>query len=311
MKKSPISSEPTDHESVSNAWGVSVSSFESGLISRRVAERTLRAYMSDVGALSLWACSAGVGPTDVGARELRRHVAVLSAAGLAPSTIARRLATFRAFFATLCEQGEMEQNPAELLSAPRRVKRLPDVLRGDEVAALLERIPATTPLELRDRAMFEIAYGGGLRAAELVDLDVNSIDFDGESIRVEGKGSKTRLVPIGEPAVKATVDWLNKGRKPLSEGDTPALFLTRSGKRLSTSDVRRRLSGWASRAGLPPGTHPHMLRHSFATHLLDGGADLRAIQELLGHSSISTTQIYTRVEKERLRTAYKQAHPRA
>ncbi|MSW88677.1 MAG: tyrosine recombinase XerC, partial [Actinobacteria bacterium] len=165
MKKSPIGTEPTDHESVLDAWTISVSAFESGLISRRVADRTLRAYLSDVGALSIWACAAGVGPTDVGARELRRHVAVLSAAGLAPSTIARRLATFRAFFATLCEQGQMDQNPAELLSAPRRVKRLPDVLRGDEVASLLERIPATTPLELRDRAMFEIAYGGGLRAA--------------------------------------------------------------------------------------------------------------------------------------------------
>ena len=159
--------------------------------------------------------------------------------------------------------------------------------------------------------MFELAYGSGLRAAELVDLNVDSLDFDGEEVRVEGKGAKTRVVPMNEPSGMALTSWLDRGRSSLTTDQEAALFVSRTGRRLSTSDVRRRLRGWSARAGLPPGTHPHALRHSFATHLLEGGADLRAIQELLGHSSISTTQIYTKVEAERLRSAYRDAHPRA
>jgi len=316
MKKTPIKADPiavSDDTTISSDWAQSLTRFSAGLDARRVAQRTLRAYTTDIRALAAWATAAGVEPDQIGARELRRHVAVIAADGLAPTTVARRLASYRSFFATLMADGRTEQNPAELLSAPRRTRKLPDVLRKDDVAALLERIPATTPLELRDRALFEVAYGGGLRAAELVDLNMDSINFENEAVRVEGKGGKTRMVPLGEPASNAVKDWLDKGRGGLTGSDLTetALFLSRSGRRLSTSDVRRRLSGWASRAGLPPGTHPHSLRHSFATHLLDGGADLRSIQELLGHSSISTTQIYTRVEAERLRTAYRDAHPRA
>jgi site-specific recombinase XerD len=186
------------------------------------------------------------------------------------------------------------------------------VLRPDELAALLDRIPATTPLELRDRALFELAYACGLRAEELVRLDVASIGFDAEEVRVEGKGSKTRIVPVGEPALAALARYLDRGRAALAAGhDEPALLLSKSGRRLSTSDVRRRLKVWARRAAMQGGISPHALRHSFATHLLDGGADLRAIQELLGHSSLSTTQIYTRVESARLRDAYARSHPRA
>ncbi|HET6864605.1 MAG TPA: tyrosine-type recombinase/integrase, partial [Solirubrobacteraceae bacterium] len=184
------------------------------------------------------------------------------------------------------------------------------------VSALLDSIPGATPLELRDRALFELAYACGLRAEELVSLDLESLDFDAESVRVEGKGGKTRLVPLGEHARQALERYLARAR-PLLErtGGDPALFLSKSGRRLSTSDVRRRLSGWATRAvARSPGlsrAHPHALRHSFATHLLDGGADLRAIQELLGHATISTTQVYTRVESARLRSTYSRAHPRA
>lgn len=292
-------------------WESTLDSFERGLKARRVAERTVKAYLSDLSGLAAWASSSGLGPYELGARELRRHVAVLAAEGLAPSTVARRLASFRAFFGSLTADGKTAQNPAELLSTPRRNRHLPDVLRRDEIVALLERIPAVTPLDLRDRAIFETAYAGGLRAAELVDLNVESLQFDAESVRVEGKGGKTRIVPLGEPAFKALTAWLDRGRGGLAEKDESALFVSRTGKRLSTSDVRRRLNGWVAKAGLPPGTHPHAIRHSFATHLLEGGADLRAIQELLGHSSISTTQIYTRVEAERLRSAYNSAHPRA
>jgi integrase/recombinase XerC/integrase/recombinase XerD len=188
---------------------------------------------------------------------------------------------------------------------------------------LLERIPATSPLALRDRALFELAYSSGLRAEELVSLELHSVDFDSELVRVEGKGDKTRLVPLGEPAQAALRAYLQRGRGALTaarvtsspDAGEPALFVSKSGRRLSTSDVRRRLRGWARQAGAGTtglaGAHPHALRHSFATHLLEGGADLRSIQELLGHATISTTQVYTRVEAARLRSAYSRAHPRA
>ncbi len=183
------------------------------------------------------------------------------------------------------------------------------------MATLLDRIPATTALELRDRAMFELAYGSGLRAEELVSLDFEAIDFDSESVRVEGKGNKTRVVPVGEHALRALERYIHAGRRALVSAPDPALFLSKSGRRLSTSDVRRRLRTWARQAAarVPAvgDAHPHALRHSFATHLLEGGADLRAIQEMLGHANLSTTQLYTRVESRRLRSAYTRAHPRA
>jgi integrase/recombinase XerC/integrase/recombinase XerD len=177
---------------------------------------------------------------------------------------------------------------------------------------MLERIPASTPLELRDRALFELAYACGLRAEEIVSLDLDSADFDSEELRVEGKGSKTRVVPFGEPARLALCAYLERGRSALAGPDSgTALFLSKSGRRLQAADVRRRLRIWARAASIPGRVHPHQLRHSFATHMLDGGADLRAIQELLGHEQLSSTQIYTRVESARLRRAYEQSHPRA
>ncbi|MCX6371156.1 MAG: tyrosine-type recombinase/integrase, partial [Solirubrobacterales bacterium] len=197
-------------------------------------------------------------------------------------------------------------------AAPKRPSNLPRVLRPAELSALIDRIPAGTALESRDRALIELAYGSGLRAEELVSADVESLDLDGEQIRVEGKGSKTRLVPIGEYARDAIVGYLERSRPALlSDPSETALFLSKSGRRLQSSDVRRRLRLWARAAELPGRVHPHALRHSFATHLLDGGADLRAIQELLGHEHLSSTQIYTRVESARLRSAYSSSHPRA
>lgn len=292
-------------------WSLALDRFRLDLRRRGAAEPTSRGYMADLAALSAWATASGFGPSGISARSLRRHIAVLGAEGLAPATIARRLASFRSFFGMLVAEGSISQNPAELLSAPRRTRKLPDVVRHEDLAALLDRIPTRTPLDIRDRAAFELAYSSGLRAAELVGLDLASLDFDGEQVRVEGKGGKTRVVPFGEPAAKALGGWLERGRPALADSEEQALFVSRTGRRLSTSDLRRRLSLWATKAGLPPGIHPHALRHSFATHLLDGGADLRAIQELLGHASVSTTQIYTRVESERLRAAYGKAHPRA
>ena len=306
-----------------STWQSALEAFDDDLRRRAVAEKTREAYASDCRQFAAWAEKLDpahpVDPAHVDVRTLRRYAAAQSEGGIAPSTIARRLAALRGLFRTQMEIGAREDNPAELLSSPKKAQRLPHVLKAGEVAALLESIPATTPLELRDRALFELAYACGLRAEELVSLDLESIDFDSETVRVEGKGSKTRLVPVGEHALAALERYLARGRPTLAADDgrpgDRALFLSKSGRRLSTSDVRRRLSGWARRAvARSPAlvrAHPHALRHSFATHLLDGGADLRAIQELLGHATISTTQVYTRVESARLRSTYSRAHPRA
>jgi integrase/recombinase XerC/integrase/recombinase XerD len=310
MKNSPIRAE--DRPQPSPAWREALALFDADLRRRGMAEKTRRAYGIDLGQFALWCTAQDVDPRDVTARDLRRYAAILSGREAVAATIARKLAAVRAFYRTLREHGYVEQNPADLIPSPKRPRSLPTVLRPDELAALLDRIPASTPLELRDRALLEVAYACGLRAEELVNLDVASVDFDAEQLRVEGKGSKTRVVPAGEPALRAVARYLERARPALAAGDgDEALFLSKSGRRLSTSDVRRRLRVWARHAAVQGGVSPHTLRHSFATHLLEGGADLRAIQELLGHASISTTQIYTRVESARLKTAYARSHPRA
>jgi site-specific recombinase XerD len=297
---------------VSEPWRVALRTFDADLRRRAAAERTRKAYGTDAAELAAWATAHGLAPAEVGYPVLRRWAAHLSQKGAAPSTLARKLASVRALFRTLVEHGVLDANPADLLPAPKQPRNLPRTLKPAEVARLLERIPAATPLEQRDRALFELAYACGLRAEEIVDLDLGSIEFDAEQIRIEGKGSKTRFVPVGEPALRAVAAYLERGRPALEAGDgDPALFLSKSGRRLSTSDVRRRLRAWARHASAQAGVHPHALRHSFATHLLEGGADLRAIQALLGHASISTTQVYTRVESARLRAAYARSHPRA
>ena len=293
-------------------WRAALTLFDADLRRRGAAEKTRHAYGVDVDQFAGWCAAQELAPDAVSIRVMRRYAASLSERGAAPSTVARKLAALRAFFRCLREHGLVEQNPADLLPTPKRPSRLPRVLKTDDVAALLERIGAATALELRDRALFEVAYACGLRAEELVTLDVAAADFDAEQLRVEGKGSKTRFVPAGEPALEALARYLERGRPALAAGDgEPALFLSKSGRRLSTSDVRRRLRVWATRTGLAAIPSPHALRHSFATHLLEGGADLRAIQDLLGHASISTTQVYTRVESARLRKAYSSSHPRA
>ena len=285
--------------------------FDAALRTRGLAEKTRHAYGVDLGQLAEWAAAHDLEPKDVGVRELRRFAGVLSEGGAAKSTIARKLAAIRTFYSSLVARGELESSPADLVGSPKRDAYLPRVLKPGEVAELLERIPGSTPLELRDKALFELAYSAGLRAEELVNLDLTSLDPDAEELRVEGKGSKTRVVPAGEPAWRALEAYLTRGRPSLRAADEAALFLSRNGRRLSTSDVRRRLKLQTRAAALHGGVTPHTLRHSFATHLLEGGADLRVIQELLGHASISTTQTYTRVESRRLKVAYAKAHPRA
>ncbi len=298
-------------------WSTALTALDQDLERRAVAPSTRAAYGIDVRQFADWASASDLDPSSVTARDIRRYLGVLSERGHSATTVARKLAAVRALLRVLVSTGVRQDNPAELLHSPKRPRRLPRVLKPDEVAALLDRIPAGGPLELRDRALFELAYGSGLRAQELVSLRLDSLDFDSETVRVLGKGQKTRLVPVGEHARRALERYLARGRPSLAtpHDSEPTLFLSKSGRGLSTSDVRRRLRSWArlvaARSPSVIDAHPHALRHSFATHLLEGGADLRVIQELLGHASISTTQVYTRVESGRLRAEYARAHPRA
>jgi integrase/recombinase XerC/integrase/recombinase XerD len=330
-------------------WARALALHAEDLLRTGAGARTRRAYAVDTLQFARFADARSLAPADVAVRDIRRYVAALSEADLAPATTARKLAAIRSLFRCLREHGVIAHSPADLVATPRRGSHLPHVLKAPEAARLLDSIPTDGPLQLRDRAMFELAYACGLRAEELVSLDIGDVDEDREQLRVQGKGAKTRFVPAGEVALAALRAYLERGRPalacpppgraqrsdaghesadpsgpaPSAYGPTPrgsrperderepALLLSRSGRRLSTSDVRRRLRGWTARAGVAGSVTPHSLRHSFATHLLDGGADLRAIQELLGHASISTTQVYTRVESARLRSAYARSHPRA
>jgi site-specific recombinase XerD len=297
---------------ISPKWAAALERFRRDLSSRGASPNTLRAYGADLSELATWASAHGREPGELRYRDLRGYAAALSGRGLAKSSVARKLAAVRSFHDRMVRRGEAPQNPAELLPTPKRDSRLPAVLGPDQVAALLDRIPATTSLEVRDRAMFELAYSCGLRAAELTGLDLGDVEFEAETIRVSGKGSKTRVVPIGELAQRWVDRYLRTARPTLvASRDERALFLSRRGNRLSTSDIRRRLGLWVREAAVAGKVSPHTLRHSFATHLLEGGADLRSIQELLGHASVSTTQVYTRVEPTRLRRQYARAHPRA
>jgi site-specific recombinase XerD len=295
-------------------WDDAVATYDRELISRGAAERTRRAYRNDLTQFSKWAVQHAMdGPEQVKHRDVRLFAAHLSESGAAAATVARKLASVRGLFDHLVRSGTLGQNPANLVGSPKRDSKLPKVLAPEQMAELLDRIPAHTPLEVRDRAMFELAYSCGLRCEELTSLDTDSIDFDSEQLRVEGKGGKQRLLPVGEPAQQALQRYLETARHALLVGDPDeqALLLSRRGRRLSASDVRRRLRLWVRDAAIGAGLSPHSLRHAFATHLLEGGADLRSIQELLGHASISTTQIYTRIDPTRLRRQYEQSHPRS
>jgi integrase/recombinase XerC/integrase/recombinase XerD len=293
-------------------WDAALAEYDRDLRARGSAERTRRAYAVDLAGFVEWVMPQGLGPGDVRHRDVRRYAAGLSSAAAAPATVARKLAAIRGLYGFLVRTERAGANPAELVSSPKRAETLPKVLSTEQMRSLLERIPARTPLELRDRAMLELAYSCGLRCEEIVNLDEDAIDFESEQLRVLGKGSKERILPVGEPAQRALERYLQRGRRALATDPRErALFLSKSGRRLSNSDITRRLGLWAREAALAAGVSPHSLRHSFATHLLEGGADLRTIQELLGHASISTTQVYTRVDAARLRDTYAASHPRA
>jgi site-specific recombinase XerD len=231
----------------------------------------------------------------------------------ARSSIARKLSVIRRFLA-FCEENEMlEASPGTAVGSPKVPRRLPQVLTPPQAADLLDSIGADNPLEVRDRALFELIYSSGLRCQEVLDLRLRDINLGAREVRVKGKGRKVRVIPVGEVALGALERYLREGRSRLVKdaAQDERVFLSRTGRPLSPSDVQRRLARYLARAGAPSGTSPHTLRHSFATHLLEGGADLRVIQELLGHSSLRTTQVYTHVSAAHLRRAYRKAHPRA
>jgi site-specific recombinase XerD len=302
----------TGEPSLTDAWREALGLFDRDLAVRSAAEATRRAYSNDVGQLAVWASAQDRDPKELDHRDLRRFAAVLSERGISKAGVARKLAAIRSFYGALIRAGEVGANPADLVATPKRDRRLPRVLTRDEMQTLLDRIPTRNPLEMRDRAMLELAYSCGLRAEEVVNLNTDSPDFDGERLRIEGKGGKTRFVPMGEPAQAALDRYLERGRRALvGNGAENALLVSKSGRRLHPSDVRRRLQRWVREAAIAGGISPHALRHSFATHLLEGGADLRSIQELLGHASLSTTQVYTQVEPSWLQSQYARSHPRA
>ena len=312
MANLPGMSDETAEPAASPAWEAALLDYRRELERRGSSRHTLRAYGGDLAELAEWATRRGREPGSLAYRDLRSYAAALSERGLARASVSRKLAAVRSFHDHLTRTGVAQQNPAELLPMPKKESRLPRVLGPDEIARLLDRIPASGPLEVRDRAMLEVTYACGLRAEEIVNLDTEAVDFDSEALRVTGKGSKTRIVPMGEPAQRALDRYLRQARPALAtERGEQALFLNARGGPLSRQSAWTVLRDAADRAGLGSGISPHTLRHSFATHLLEGGADLRSIQELLGHSSVSTTQVYTRVEPGRLSREYARSHPRA
>jgi integrase/recombinase XerC len=296
---------------VAAAWDLD--EFTSSLTS--LAPASVTAYRRDLDAFVVWADRLGLtGPDGVDRRVLRRYVAFLTTRGYARRTIARHVASLRRYFDWLRRRGRIDVDPSARLSAPGHGGRLPRVLRRDEIEVLLDVGPPPTddPVEAalaqRDTAVLEILYGSGLRVAEVCGLRPVDIDLDRARLTVWGKGSKQRTVPLSPPSVGALRQWLDAGRAVLVDADTPAeaVFVNRRAHPLTPRDVRRILD---RRAAGP--AHPHALRHTFATHLLDGGADLRAVQELLGHADLATTQLYTHVSRERLRGVLESTHPRA
>jgi integrase/recombinase XerC len=297
----PIDGDAPDPGELPVAWDLP--GFDDWLSGR--AEATRKAYLGDLRAFAQWMGRSGVtAPVQVDRLHLRRYLASLGTRRLARATVARKAAALRCYFAWSVRQGCLASDPARTLRAPSGKGRLPRVLSNGEVASLLD-VPSTLAIDQRDLAVLELLYASGLRVSELCGLDRSGIDLDARTVTVLGKGGKERRVPMHDRAVRALGDWLEVGRAQMP-GPADVVFVNRRGARLGPRDVRRILD---RRASSP--THPHALRHTFATHLLDGGADLRVVQELLGHASLATTQIYTHVSKERLRSVYEGTHPRA
>ncbi len=287
---------------------------------RNFSGHTVRSYAADLAQFAAFLAGADNGDTDPAVLsdrirqatpvDLRRYLAEMRRADYQRATIARKLATLRSFYKFLARQGHVEANPVKTIRTPRQEKRLPKFLEPEEVERLLAAPQGDDLLTLRDKAILEVLYSTGMRVSELVGLDLKDVDPIGEVVRVRGKGKRERLAPLGSYALEALDRYL-AARAGAEVHDEKALFVNRHGRRLSARSVRRKLAKYLKVAGLDPAVSPHTLRHSFATHMLERGADLRAVQELLGHRSLSTTQVYTHVTAGRLKEVYEAAHPRA
>ena len=279
------------------------------LLAARRAPRTVDAYRRDLTALRGW---LGRPVSTATLDDLETYTAQLRADGLSAATLARRTAAARTFFRHLQLIGARDDNPAAEVALPRRTRKLPQTLSAGEAERLIEAASGTTPRSLRDRALVELLYGAGLRVSEAIGLERHGVDLDERAVRVLGKGGKERVVPVGREAVEALRRYLARGRPYLDRRHRPELFLNAKGGALTRSGAFLILRRLAETAGLEAGrVHPHLLRHSFATHLIEGGADLRSVQEMLGHADLSTTELYTHVSDRRRRDAYFSAHPHA
>jgi integrase/recombinase XerC len=278
---------------------------------RRLSPHTAAAYERDLANLSRLA--AGKPLAELTVSDIRSAIVKLRSQGLEASSVARQLSSWRGFYTFACRRLGYASNPCLGLRPPKVAKALPQVLSPDTCTQLLDGKAAPTAddaLQARDRAMFELFYSSGLRLSELSGLDLNDLDLQSGEAQVTGKGRKTRIVPVGRQAMAAIAAWLTQ-RLPLVRENTPALFISQRGTRLTPRSIQLRLDRWALQAGLGQHVHPHMLRHAFATHVLQSSGDLRAVQEMLGHASISTTQVYTHLDWQHLAKVYDQAHPRA
>lgn len=282
-------------------------SFERGL-----SDRTLSAYKRELEKLLVFLEEKGRhGPSDITPQDLRDFVFHLKDSGLAPTSIRRALSSLRGYFAFLLEEGVLEADPSELLESPRAWRKLPDVLSVEEILKILDAPNPDHPMYWRDRSILEVLYATGMRVSELVDLRISNLDLEEGVCTVFGKGSKERLVPLGGPAQRALDRYLREVRTRLDSGKGEGrVFLNHRGRPLSRAAIWDFVKKYAVRGGVQRNVSPHTFRHSFATHLLEGGADLAAVQELLGHADISTTQIYTHVDREYLREVHRTFHPR-
>lgn len=277
---------------------------------RRLSPHTLKNYQRDLSRLQEYCEAMNIADwTALDSFAVRHYVAWRHRKGIGGRSLQRELSALRSFYNFLLREQVVGSNPAVGVPAPKAEKRLPKALDVDQTGRLLD-IHEETPLALRDRAMMELVYSSGLRLAELISMDLDSIDRSDATVRITGKGSKTRVVPVGRVALQALQEWL-RVRGQLASPEQQALFVSKDGKRLSARSVQQRLKQWSQKQGLDSRVHPHMLRHSFASHILESSGDLRAVQELLGHADIATTQVYTHLDFQHLAKVYDQAHPRA
>jgi integrase/recombinase XerC len=311
-KDNPLPNPPPQAGEGANAEPTPINHYLQHLAAeRRLSPHTVAAYQRDLDNLSRLTADKPLAELTV--TDIRGAIVKLRSQSLAATSVARQLSSWRGFYAFACRRLGYASNPCIGLRPPKAAKPLPDILSPDACAQLLGgNAPATNDdaLAARDRAMFELFYSSGLRLSELAGLDLDDVDVRSGEAQVTGKGRKTRIVPVGRQALDAIAAWLPQ-RLPLARDNTPALFISQRGGRLSPRSVQLRLDRWALQAGLGQHVHPHMLRHAFATHVLQSSGDLRAVQEMLGHASISTTQVYTHLDWQHLAKVYDQAHPRA